>query len=806
MAPSIAEQLFAAGLGVFPCSADKSPAVPRGVSWQAVAKQPPSSSRWPVPVVGVPVPDGVVVFDLDRYKGVTREHVEVLLGCALPWDAALIQRTRSGGEHYAFAVDWPVIQGSNIVTTGFDTRVAGKGYICTGQGYTPQGFGLFALSHPAGLPRLPDQCRIVLERKSSSVSGTIPLPEGDKDVETIKDALRSLDPGVGRSEWLRIGLALRHHFHDDPDSGLALFDAWSSGELAEQDPPENYDPENIAPQWGSFKAEGGVTIASLFYAAIAAGWSPPAGIDTAAAFGGSAASAEAFDQLVDEITANGGNPKSTNALITAAQAIQCNELQRGILLAALHRELKEAGLLTKQVKTLLDGKKPPRPQGEYGKNHTENAAIFLETHYPGGTLCRAQQVWYWFNGKAWEAVDDDDMRHEVAVALAPSLPQHSTVSGTYNMMEALAGNRGGKIGSIPSNLAIMQNGVLELDTGRLLPHSMEYFTTNLLPYSYNIQARADAWRQFLHEIFEGDQERVDLLQEWFGYMLLPSYMFQKVMLLLGPRRCGKGTIGRVLKLLVGEQNFSGGTLASFADDALIEALQTKSVMFIGDAAKNVPRSVVDYVTERIKGISGGDDQTFKRKYKSTLSAQIPTRITIASNHIPRLFDDSGALASRLLVLPFNVSWYDREDPTLFNRLALDIEGIAIWALQGLARLLQQGRFTMPEASKAEAEYISEAYSPLRQFLDAACIIGGDGVVSAQDVHTVYRQWAILNEEEHILARKSFVSSFKDMVRGSGAVYGTHRTSDGAGTVRGFKGLTLRRLVPTGGSIPLTAVK
>lgn len=804
MTPSIAEQLHAAGLGVFPCSADKSPAVPRGVSWQAVAKQPPNASRWPSLLVGVPVPDGVVIFDLDKYKGVTREKVEVMLGCELPWDAALIQRTRNGGEHYAFRVDWPVIQGSNVTTEGFDTRVAGKGYICTGNGYDPVGFGLFALSQPAGLPVLPDACRVVLERRAPTVPARAPLPVGDRDVETIKDALQHLDPGVGRSEWLRIGLALRHQFHDDPDTGLALFDAWSSGALAEQDPPENYDPESIAPQWGSFKPHGGVTIASLFYAAISAGWKPPAGIDTAAAFGGNAATAETFDKLIDEITAGGGNPKNTNALISAVQAIQCNELQRGVLLATLHRELKEAGLLTKQVKTLLDGKKPPRPQGEYGKNHTENAAIFLETNYPDGTICRSQQVWYTYNGKAWDAVEDDDMKHEVAVAMAPSMPQHSTVSGTYHMIEALCGGKRRKINDVPNNLAFMQNGVLELDTGRMRAHSKEYFTTNLRPYSYNIQARCDAWLAFVNEIFEGDSERVDLLQEWFGYMLLPAYMFQKVMLLLGPRRCGKGTIGQVLKLLVGEQNFSGGTLKSFSDDAFIESLRTKSVVFIGDAAKNVPRSVVDDVAERIKGISGGDDQTFKRKYKSTLSEQIPARITIASNHVPRLFDDSGALASRLLVLPFNISWYDREDPALFNRLALDIEGIAIWALQGLARLMQAGRFTVPEASKAETDFISESYSPLRLFLDAACIIGGDYVATCEDVYAVYRQWAILADEENVLTRRAFVASFKDMVRGTGATYGTHRS--GNVTARGFKGLTLRQLVPTGGSIPLTAVK
>lgn len=810
MINNLAVQLRAAGLHVFPCSANKAPAVPKGVAWQQVAQGDPQNINWPSGLVGLPIPAGVAIIDLDTYKGVTREQVEAAIGCRLPWDKALIQTTQRGGQHYAFATTWPVKQGTDIKDrngrdiVGLDTRVEGKGYICAGEGYTANGFGVYAMAHPGALPRLPEECRDVLEHRPKAPTERAELPEGDKDVETIRQALRHLDPGCSRTEWLRVGLALRHQFHDDEPTGLALFDQWSSGELCGKDAPENYSAETIDHQWSSFKTEGGITIATLFYSAISAGWTPPAGIDTSSAFGASAASGDLFDGLIDRITEKGGDPKATSELITSITILQCNPLQRGILLATLHRELKENGLLTKDVKKLLEGKKPPRPQGEYAQNHTENATVFIDTHYPGETICRSQQVWYTYGGKAWEAKDDSDIKHEVAIALAHSMPQHSTVSGTYSMMEALATNPGKKIGDAPAGIMLTQNGALDLNTGKLTGHSKDYFTTNILPYNYNIQARSSTWDTFLSQIFEGDNERIELLQEWFGYMMSPDYKYQKVMLLLGPKRCGKGTLGQVLKLLVGRQNYTGGTLTSFADDAFIESLQTKTVMFIGDAAKNIPRGVVDYVVERIKGVSGCDEQTFRRKFKSTLSEQIPTRITIAGNHVPRLFDDSGALASRLLVLPMNVSWYGREDPTLFAKLARDIEGIAIWALQGLARLNQNGRFTVPAASQAETDYISEAYSPLRMFLDAECVIGGEESVSGEDVYNSYHAWAIRHQEDTILSRRIFTSSFKDLTRGTGIVYGVHRTK-GGDPHRGFKGLTLNNVAPSG-SIPLTAVK
>lgn len=805
MTNNLALQLYAAGLGVFPCRADKAPAVPKGADWRELARLQPDIHRWSSGVIGLPVPPGTVILDLDTYKGVTREQVDTALGCRLPWDSALIQHTQNGGQHYAFAVDWPVLQDSDLLgVTGFDTRVAGKGYICAGDGYTPAGFGLFGLMHPENLPQLPEVCRAALEHRPAEPSTPAVLPEGNKDVNTIRQALAHLNPGCSRGEWLRVGLALRHQFHDDGSTGMAVFDEWSRGALtATGEPPENYSAETMQHQWSSFKPEGGITIATLFYSAIGAGWAPPAGIDTSAAFGGTAASSGQFDTLIDRITELGGNPKSTNDLIAAVQALACNELQRGILLATLHRELKDAGLLTKEVRKQLEGKRPARPQGEYGKNHTENAAAFIDTHYPEGTICRSQEVWYVYNNRSWEVLDEGHVKHLVAIAMAPSMPQHSTVTGTYNMMSELVAVPGRNIGDMPPGLVLTQNGVLDLNSGALLPHNKDYFTTNILPYNYNIQARSDEWQRFLESIFEGDQERIALLQEWFGYLLSGSYDYQKVMLLLGPRRCGKGTIGKVLQLLVGDQNFSGGALRSFTSDKFIDSLRTKTVMFIGDAEKRMPRNTVDHIIERIKSISGNDAVSFDRIYKRSLTERLPTRITVAANNVPGLFDDSGALASRLLVLPFNVSFYNREDPLLYSRLAQDIEGIAIWALQGLARLNQNGRFTVPEASQAETDYISEAYSPLRMFLDAACIMGGDGYVPAIDVYNSYKAWAILNQEDNILPRRTFISSFKDLVRGTPCIYGTHRTAEG--TIRGFKGLTLRQL-GEGGSIPLTAVK
>jgi len=807
----IAEQLRAAGLFVFPCWVrrddnknrwDKGPAVPKGESWKLTSYRPVNDPAldWSSGVVGVPIPARVLVLDVDTYKGATREAVEAYLGCSLPWGRAFIQRTIGGGEHYAFKCDWDARQLQNDGLKGLDTRAAGKGFICSGNGYTPVGFGVFAMAHPDTLPEIPDAARSVLEVVPVPPAPPGPLPEHttDDDQQVI-EALHHIDPGCDRAEWVRIGLALRHQYHDEPDTGLDIFDRWSAGEYWAGGTPENYVPEHVPNQWGSFKPEGGTTIATLFYRALQSGWTPPATFDTASAFGPGAAPAAVFDGLVERVQESGGDVKQTATIVEEIKAAGCNALQVALLAAELKNALKDAGIKDKAVvehiDALLRTRLPSAPDqpGVYGKNDTDNAAIFLDKHYPDGTLIKCDGELYAYTGKVWEKTSIDTLKHRVAVDMSQLRMQTSRINSCIDLVSKLVPVYDGTINRLADRRIIFNNGVLDIDSGRLDPHSKYYYSTILLPYDYDPQAQAPHWLQFLNDTLENDQERIEMLQEWLGYLLINDYRHHKVLLLLGPKRCGKGTIGRIIQHLVGDPNFSGGSLSSFARDSFIDSLRTRPVLFIGDAAKKVPSSVVNQVIERIKSISGNDAVDFDRKYLSGLSETLPTRITIAANGVPNLFDDSGALASRIMLLPFYRSYFGQEDLGLIDRLLPELPGIAAWALEGLRRLLQNGRFIEPAASLEELEQLRESYSPLVQFLNECCITGEAAECTASDLYAAYRAWCV-NGSEDLLRPKVFISAIKDATRGQGVKYGPHRFTDGT-IGRGFKGIAPRGEVP-----------
>jgi putative DNA primase/helicase len=78
------------------------------------------------------------------------------------------------------------------------------------------------------------------------------------------------------------------------------------------------------------------------------------------------------------------------------------------------------------------------------------------------------------------------------------------------------------------NLIAFQNGLLDLSTGELEPHSPNFFNIYALPYEYTPNAREPKrFKQFLQELFPDDVEAERLLQEYIGLLLTPDTRFKK---------------------------------------------------------------------------------------------------------------------------------------------------------------------------------------------------------------------------------------------------------------------------------------
>lgn len=290
-----------------------------------------------------------------------------------------------------------------------------------------------------------------------------------------------------------------------------------------------------------------------------------------------------------------------------------------------------------------------------------------------------------------------------------------------------------------SPIVACRNGLLRIRDRELLPHSPSFFNLAAVPYDYDRTATAPEWEGFLREIWPDDPESIAALQEWFGYVLSGRTDQQKILLMKGPSRSGKGTIARVLKELVSKENLAGPTLAGLGTNFGLSTLIGKPLAIISDARLANDNNVA--VVERLLTISGEDTIDIDRKYREPWTGKLPTRLMILTNELPNFGDSSGVIANRFIVLNTVRSWLGKEDPGLLDRLVAEMPGIINWALDGLARLERTGRITTPASSRDAVTIMQDTASPTSAFVRERCTTGPLREVPVDVLWTAWREWA-----------------------------------------------------------------
>ena len=156
---------------------------------------------------------------------------------------------------------------------------------------------------------------------------------------------------------------------------------------------------------------------------------------------------------------------------------------------------------------------------------------------------------------------------------------------------------------------------------------------------------------------------------------------------------------RIINALVGEANIARLNLSSLQGDFGQQQLIGKTVAVVGDARLG-GRADQARIVEQLLTISGEDSSSISRKHLPVWNGKLTTRLVLATNELPKLHDASGALLRRIVLIRFGRRVpEDKVDPHLSRKLAAEVPGIFWWAIQGLQRLKQTGRFTRPESSR-----------------------------------------------------------------------------------------------------------
>lgn len=291
-----------------------------------------------------------------------------------------------------------------------------------------------------------------------------------------------------------------------------------------------------------------------------------------------------------------------------------------------------------------------------------------------------------------------------------------------------------------SEMIVMQNGLLHVETGKLHPLTCDLLTFNALPYSFEPNASTPhRWLQFLGEVFAKDSETICEFQKMIGYFLTGDTSLQKIFLLKGERRSGKGTIGRVINRLIGQANIAGIGFNDLGESFGMQSLIGKQLAIVSDA--RIGRwADTGRVAENLLRISGEDEVNVNRKNKEAWNGKLNVKFLIMSNETPIVQDASGALVGRYVCFETKQSFYGCEDRQLDDALQAELPGIMRWALDGLLALKRDGRIDTPSSARAVIRDAMRISAPVRSFVEECCTFKSDAETPKQALYAAFVGW------------------------------------------------------------------
>ena len=228
-------------------------------------------------------------------------------------------------------------------------------------------------------------------------------------------------------------------------------------------------------------------------------------------------------------------------------------------------------------------------------------------------------------------------------------------------------------------------------------HSPETFSLVQIPYAFDENAKAPKFMKFLNEIFEGDKERIAVIQEIMGACLYYTDVVQKLFIFLGNGSNGKSLLANIIKkMLGGERNVSAIALDQFSGNRFSRQNLDRKLLNISSETKTEKL----YSIADLKTLTGGDSVEIEEKFEKSYTTKIYSKFILLANDMIQTKDYSDGFYRRLLIVPFKVCFHDLapdeepkegihyKNPNLEKELEEELSGIFNFAYDGLLRLFR----------------------------------------------------------------------------------------------------------------------
>lgn len=294
----------------------------------------------------------------------------------------------------------------------------------------------------------------------------------------------------------------------------------------------------------------------------------------------------------------------------------------------------------------------------------------------------------------------------------------------------------------PKNLINFNNCIYDINTGKTIKQDPKYFFLYKIPWDYNPKSKCPKVMGYFESTLK--PQYIKLSQEIFGYCLYYDYNIAGIFYLYGTGGNGKKIWIQILENMLGQKNRANKTIDALANTRFATALLYGKLLNIcGELTSSILKD-----TDMLKSLSSGDAVQAEFKGKDGFDFYNRAKLITACNSIPYCKDLSDGWYQRQYIIPFLKKFRDskQEDIELLDKLINkeEMEGVLVWALAGLERLLKNKKFSYPFNKKEKylmlqqntAYYVDRFYQKTTDWNDYLLM---------DDIYKDYKKWCIKND-------------------------------------------------------------
>lgn len=456
----------------------------------------------------------------------------------------------------------------------------------------------------------------------------------------------------------------------------------------------------------------------------------------------------------------------------------------------------------------LNGAKGGRPRlppfTETGVRFTDE--MFHDQTTNRRTLIHWRKTWWRYeHPKGWREYPEGELRKVVVTWLESSEAFGSTIGAEYlsNFLLHLSGfNLCGvsdlneppvwvESGKSAKNWMCFDNGLsvnvwdLAAKGSKPVETVPDLFTRDVVNYPFDPKAKCPMFHGYLKTSLPSQESR-DTVQAMLGLCLADTTKYETFFYLYGPTaRNGKTVLLHILEALVGKHNVSYVGLHNLAERFETWPLAESKVNIHGDMRTDIGVGTYTHIEGVFKDFVSGGALEYQKKGQDKFSAACRARFVFAGNSLPTFVDRSDAIWERLRVVffPHQIPAHKRDPNLAYKIIDKELSGVFNWAMEGLARIIKDGRVMDSEEGKRVKEEHKFSCDREAVFLRESGYVKGspEDSVSQRDMYDSYKKWMSKNGYKWLGAEK-FYSRVENILPGAKVVQAKRR---------GLRGETLR---------------